>query len=245
MNHPTREEWMTFLYGELPPDSHANLEAHLHECPDCQRAVEGWRGTMSDLNAWKLRPSRSAAVLAHPVFKWGLAAMLMVGLGLALGRLTALPAANINQLRAALVPAIRQQLQQEFAADLQAALTADDASLTNRFRQQLRTGLDQWAANHLNAATADTQRLLAGFFQTYQANRAEDQKATLAGFQRVDQQRRTEFLTLLNKIETVAVVAEGRFQNTQQQIGELAANTQPDRLTGDSSESLIPVKNQK
>src|SRR5436309_1782787 len=36
MNHPSREEWMSYLYDELNADQSANLQAHLHTCPDCK-----------------------------------------------------------------------------------------------------------------------------------------------------------------------------------------------------------------
>ena len=105
MTHPNREEWMAYLYQEAAPQTQADLTAHLHVCPECKTALDGWRGTMNALQAWKL-PAPATRRLAHrPAIKWGIAAALMIGLGFGLGQLASPKSPNMDQLRAALVPA--------------------------------------------------------------------------------------------------------------------------------------------
>ena len=48
----------------------------------------------------------------------------------------------------------------------------------------------------------------------------------LAGFRKLDQQEHTDYSSLLQKVETVAVVAQGGFQQTQDQIDQLALYSQ-------------------
>jgi hypothetical protein len=226
MNHPSRENWMAYLYGELAAGARADLEAHLRVCPECKSTVAAWRATQRELDGWML-PKRSLRnALFPPLLKWGMAAALVLGLGFGLGRVSS--PGDLGKIRAALVPELRQQLQQEFEADWQAALAANPAGVTNEFRRQLRGGVEQFAANHLEASSAETQRFLTDFVQSYNATRAEDHQALLALFQEADQRRRADDASLRKALETVAVVAEGRLDNAQQEIGQLAAYTQPE-----------------
>lgn len=82
MKHPSKEQWMEFVYGEAA--NARELRAHLGECAECQRAVEGWRGTMGALDSWtaKEAPARERSV---PWVRWAAAAAVFVGVGIAIG----------------------------------------------------------------------------------------------------------------------------------------------------------------
>jgi len=54
MNHPSREEWMSYLYDELNADQSANLQAHLHTCPDCKSKVNEWQAARSGHDEWRV-----------------------------------------------------------------------------------------------------------------------------------------------------------------------------------------------
>ena len=66
MNHPKREEWIPLLCGEADAETARHLEAHLQECAECAREVDGWRRTMGRMDEWKVpkaaRPSRRLPV---------------------------------------------------------------------------------------------------------------------------------------------------------------------------------------
>ena len=226
MTHPNREEWMAYLYQEADPQTQADLTAHLHVCPECKAALDGWRGTMSALQAWKLPAPATRRLAQRPVIKWAIAAVLILGLGFGLGQLASPKSPNMDQLRAALVPAVRQELRQELNADVLAAFNESRAGLTNEFRQQLRERLDQWAADTTAAANVEARQLMAQWVQNCEAGRESDRQATLAGFRKLDQQQRDDYNSLLQKVETVAVVAQGGFQQTQNQIDQLAQYSQ-------------------
>ena len=49
MNHPNHEEWMSFIYGELPPETHAEQARHFESCAACRAQVTAWRSTMVEL----------------------------------------------------------------------------------------------------------------------------------------------------------------------------------------------------
>lgn len=226
MTHPTREDWMSYLYEELDAAARAELTAHLRICPECKTALDGWRGTMNTLQAWQLPAKSDGTIWARPFFKWGIAAALMLGIGFGFGQFAGAKALNTEQLRAALIPTLRQELRQELNADVLAAFNESRAGLTNEFRQQLRGRLDQWAADSIAAANLETRRVLMEFAENHEVGREVDRQATLAALRKLDQQQRAEYASLLQKVETVAVVAQGGFQQTQNQIDQLAFYSQ-------------------
>jgi anti-sigma factor ChrR (cupin superfamily) len=84
MKHPAEEQWMAYLYGELPAAKKNEMAAHLKQCTNCGERVTRWRETMRALDAWKIKTpietTRSSGFL-----KWGIAAALMIGIGLGFG----------------------------------------------------------------------------------------------------------------------------------------------------------------
>jgi hypothetical protein len=229
MTHPTREEWITYLYDEFDHETRANLNAHLHVCPDCKTSLSKWRGTMTELNEWKIpAPGKLIATeTAWPLLRWAAAALIVLGFGFGFGRLSSTSSANVAKLQATLLPALRQELQREFKADFEAALNTERSTLATDFQRQLRTGLEAWAANAAAASNLENRRVLAEFVQSYKPARADDLRAMLTLMQRLDKQNRGEYARLRKDLETVAVVTDNRFSLTQNQIGQLASYTLP------------------
>ena len=76
MNHPTREEWMSYLYDELNASERANLKTHLRGCAECAAKVSDWQAARTNLDAWQLRSLRTELpamptrnILSLPVLK--------------------------------------------------------------------------------------------------------------------------------------------------------------------------------
>lgn len=130
MNHPTREDLVAHLYGELPPERQTELTAHLGQCADCQKLAADWRGAMAELDAWQLpapQPKRGRepeTVVFAPFLKWAIAACLAIGFGFLGGRLSA-PAPDAAALRAALAPEL-----QRVSAAMDAKLAEDRLAVT-------------------------------------------------------------------------------------------------------------------
>lgn len=241
---------MAYLYGESPPERKTDLQAHLHVCPACKATVQDWQATLGQLDKWEI-PALSVAAretsAAWPALKWAAAALLVLGVGFGVGRFRAPPPATVEQMRAALLPRLRQELQQQFSADLEAALAGQPAALTNDFRRRLRHGLDRFAAETLAISRAEAQLFLDEFTQSYAANREQDRQTTLALYQRAERLRRADSASLRRDLETVAVVAEDRFRRADDEIGWLASNARPtpafNQSTGEPQ--LIPTANPK
>ena len=207
MNHPTREEWMSYLYDELNADQSANLKAHLHTCPDCKSKVNEWQAARSGLDEWRVPKRRGRVVLAQPMVKWAAAAAIVLSIGVGIGRLTSAPP-DVQQVRAAIEPEMRQELRREFA-------------------QLFRDQLDKSASTTLAASTEQTRQLLAEFARAVEAKRTEDYQAINAALDKLQSQRLADFFSLKKDVDTMAVLTESGFRRAQQQLVQLADYTQP------------------
>src|SRR5215471_16727534 len=97
MNHPTNEEWLPFLDGEVSAETQARLNAHLEQCPSCAAQVAAWRRTIQKLHNLSV-PERHPVrrPWAQPALKWAIAAAVTLFAGFGLGRLTTPSAATIK-----------------------------------------------------------------------------------------------------------------------------------------------------
>jgi hypothetical protein len=208
MNHPTREEWMSYLYDELTGDQRASLAAHLAVCPDCKTGVNEWRAVRNDLNAWQLSTKRGRFSSRWPLVRWAAAAAIMIGVGFGIGHFTTAAAVDTNKLRAAIEPSVREQLKQEFA-------------------QTLRSELEKVSAATLATSNADAKQLIADLLKLYESNRTEDNQAVYNALNKLDAQRLADYTSLRKELETVAVLTDVGFRRTQQQLVQLADYAQP------------------
>jgi len=86
--------------------------------------------------------------------------------------------------------------------------------------------------DELRAATAaDTQRVLESFAQSLEEAREGDAATLAAALRQRDSRHSATFAQLRRDIDTVAVVAEGRLTDTQQQLQQLAFATRPENQT--------------
>ena len=120
MNHPNREQWISYLYNELPPGEHAALQDHASACAECRAQLDSWHGAKTKLDGWPLPALQRRPIVLRNVVKWGIAAMLMIGFGLGVARLTA-PTLDFVH--------IEKSLRADFQKQLAAARLADKEEL--------------------------------------------------------------------------------------------------------------------
>jgi hypothetical protein len=96
--HPSREDWVCYLYGEVDEPVKRTLEAHLEGCAECRERLHAWRGAMGLLDRWD--PGRAVGFPAHAPgiqfrrewrswIPWlGMAASFFLCVGILLGRFT-------------------------------------------------------------------------------------------------------------------------------------------------------------
>ena len=209
MTHPTREDWMSYLYDELSPERRSEMSAHLGACAACATQVKTWRGAADSLDAFEL-PSRPSRGRAPAAVKWAIAAGLVVFAGLAAVRVAALQR-EVNHMRADMHGAIRRQVETSVREELATRMRADlDAALADLRGQASRE------------ATAEAQALVASFAQRLEAERVATQQATLAALQKLGARHTQDYAALRKELETVAVLTEAGLQRAQNQIATLA-----------------------
>jgi hypothetical protein len=121
LNHPGRENWMGYLYNEIPRREKAVLDAHLENCDECRAQVRNWQATMGMLDAGQL-PERARGWTPRPLLKWGMAAALVLLLGFAAGRFTSPGHAEVKALRASLKSELKTELLAELRQEQQTQL---------------------------------------------------------------------------------------------------------------------------
>ena len=109
--------------------------------------------------------------------KWGIAAMFILGVGFGVGRFSKRADHDAQKLQAVVLSQVRDQLREEFKADLQAALAPTETRATNEFRRALRTTFSEWAANQNATANAQTRQLVGALTESMASARAEDRQS--------------------------------------------------------------------
>jgi hypothetical protein len=85
MNHPNREEWMSFLYEDIDASEKNRLSTHLDSCDACRRQIAAWRGTMASLNAWSVAAPAPRDASRKSWFRWAAAAAVFLAVGIGIG----------------------------------------------------------------------------------------------------------------------------------------------------------------
>ncbi len=215
MNHPSPEEMMAHLYGENAhsPARRQAIETHLGACGDCRAQANAWRQTMTALDSWRLPTARSTAgtgsfsVAATNLFRlalpWAAAAAIFVSAGYLAGKSTG-----------------------PNPAALSAAIETHVARAMDREREALAAELRTAASR---SAGQEARQILSAFAEQFEERRQADAQAFYTALQQFDARHGDALSRLRQDISTVAVVADARLLDTQEQILELA-NVQPASL---------------
>lgn len=212
--HPSREEWMSFLYRETSPEQTSSLDSHLRRCGECQGRVARWRGTMAKLDAWKTTAAPVHRRGAAPVMRWAAAAAVVLGAGIAVGRMTAPGSVDIRQLELSL------------RAEMESKLSANRTELLASFQKHTSELATNVQAVATAAATREAEVLLAKFTQALDVQREAERDALVGALRSMEERRATDFASLRKDLDTLAVNADDGLSRTQEQLMELASMTQ-------------------
>jgi len=139
MNHPSHEQLVDFLDGELTEPLQFEIEQHVKSCDECGAIVNSWRGVRSQLAAWKLaerapvRATTGRAALQQNLLRIAAAIALLVT-GYALARISSPAQPDMNQFRTELAQQIRGELRSELQTEL--ATFAESYVTEQRAQQQ-------------------------------------------------------------------------------------------------------------
>jgi len=165
------------------------------------------------------------------------AAVLLIIAGYAAGRLSAPKPPNMEQIQAALEPAIRTQLLDEMKQYLQLGLANSYVRLQDDLSQQYRRDLNQYAAQTLAASNAVTNRLLEEFINSISATQAQDRQLIAAALEQIDNNRRQDNTQLSNALVSFAAQTEDELLRTQQDMEQLWSYTQSDNMVPNEFEN--------
>lgn len=163
MNHPTREQWMDYVYGECEPGEQARFAEHLDGCSECRRAVASWRGVLGELDAYQVtEPARRRAWMPR-LARWAAAAAVVIAIGYGLGRASA---PDADALRAQIEPAVREAVGRDMRAEWQADLAVARAELSRE--------ADERALRTLGTANFAAASLIAEYVEAFDNVRRSD-----------------------------------------------------------------------
>ena len=209
MTHPTREDWMSYVYDELPLESRSPMHAHLNSCPACREEVETWQRASRSLDGFRL-PRRPKPLRKAAFIRWAVAAAFVGFAAVGAMRVTALQR-EVTQMQAA--------MQGSFQRDIEAAVRLE---LSEKMRAELVNALNEFRAQANGTADANAQALITALSQRLETQRIADQQATLAVLQKLNTQQAHDYAALRKELETVAIFAEAGLQRAQNQIATLA-----------------------
>lgn len=197
MKHPNRDEWAPYVFGEANVTETRRLEAHLENCSECASEIAGWQRSLKMLDRWSVAPAARARNIVAPVFRWAVAAAIMLAAGVALGRMTG-PSA--------------QAIRADVEASVRSALMAD-------FQQVLERSEARFAA----LAEQNSRDVLQSFSETLEAARTEDRQALAVLLQEQQRTSEAQYVNLRRDLETVALLADQELRQAKFTMRQLEA----------------------
>jgi hypothetical protein len=242
MNRPCpdrQDQIVDFLLGALDTDAAQAVQEHLDRCPACRQYLQNLReqgdaliGLSREIRAdTEARQTRVIEALekASPVaavgrilpftggfIKTAVAAVLVLGAGIAVGRWTAPRPVDVEQLRAqveasvaaALEPVVRESILAEVDQRLQAGLSANDERLRVELGEQVRRDLRVLAAQF----AANSERLVnerfADIVQLIEAGRRADRERVAKALEEITTRTGLGFQTLAARANEPSTTVE-------------------------------------
>jgi hypothetical protein len=161
------------------------------------------------------------------------AAVLLIAAGYITGRLSAPRAPDMEQIRAALEPAIRQNLLNETKQYMQLGLANAYVRIKDELSQQYRQDLNRVALQSVAASNAVTNELLTQLVESFNEAQSQDRQRIATALGQIESRRRQDRTDLSNALATLAVQTEDELMRTKQDMTHLLSNTQSDQSKPD------------
>jgi anti-sigma factor RsiW len=198
---PDRQDSIAdYVLGALDREQAEVLREHLADCHDCRAYLHSLeqqgealaalgRRVEADAKARQDRviraledagPVRKAPVLAIRLARLAVAAVFVLGAGIVIGRITARPPVDVEQLRAdvetSILASLTSAVRQEADARVQTALSAREAELQAEIVAQVREDLRVLAAQLVSGTEARMDQRLAELVELIEAARRTDRQ---------------------------------------------------------------------
>jgi DNA-binding ferritin-like protein (Dps family) len=163
------------------------------------------------------------------------AAVLLIAAGYAAGRLSAPRPPDMDQIRAALEPAIRQNLLDETKRYMQLGLANAYIRIKDELSEQYRQDLRQVAKQSVAASNAVTNGLLTELIELFNKAQNQDRQLVAAALGQIESKRQQDRTELTDALTTLALQTEDEFMRTQQNMAQFLSYTQPEQSNRDET----------
>lgn len=153
------------------------------------------------------------------------AAVLLIAIAYATGRLSAPRPPDLEELQAALEPAIRLNLLDEMSRRWQLAWANSYLQLKEELSEQRRRDLDTYAVQTLAASNAVTNRLLEELVESINDAQVQDYRKIAEALYKIEMNRLQDKAQLTNGLETLAYQTEDKLELTRQFMSQLLVDT--------------------
>ena len=148
------------------------------------RAMEKVRDSLSDKE--KRRESTNVwTVMKRPIAKLAAAAVLLIAVGYAVGRLTT-PQLDMEQLQSALETSLRASLIEEMNRRWQPVFATSCVQLKDELQQQVRRDLTEFAAQTLTVSNTLTEQRLIKLVELIEAARERDRRQIATALEKIE-----------------------------------------------------------
>lgn len=164
---------------------------------------------------------------AKSLTKIAAAAVLLIAAGYATGRLSGPQPPDMEQIRAALEPTIRQELLAETKQYLQLGLANGYVRIKDELSQQYRQDLSRVALQTVAASNAVTNELLTELIESISEAQSQDRQWVAAAFDQIESNRLQDRNQFSNALVTLALQTEDELIRTKQDVAHVLSYTQP------------------
>ena len=170
---------------------------------------------------------------AKSLTKIAAAAVLLIAAGYATGRLSAPRAPDMEQIRAALEPEIRQNLLDETKQYLQLGLANAYVRIQDELSQQYREDLRRAVLQSVTASNAVTNELLIELIESFNEAQSQDRQRIAAALEQIESNRLRDKNELSNAFAAFALETEDELMRTRQDMAQFLSYTQPEQTNRD------------
>ncbi len=160
-------------------------------------------------------------IVLNSFIKFAAAAVFLIIAGFAAGRLTTTKPPNIEQIQAALEPAIRNRLLGEMKQYMQLGLANSYFRLKDDLNEQYCQDLNHLAANIVTANGNLTNQLLENLIKSIDEAQTQDRQLLAAAIEQVELNRRRDNAQLSNAFVSFAAQTENELTQTKRDMAEL------------------------
>jgi len=155
------------------------------------------------------------------VTRFAAAAVLLIVAGYAAGRISAPRPPDMEELQAALEPAIRRNVIAQLSSELQSGLATCYDRLSDELGRQHRQDMMQFAAQTLAASNSATNEVLTELIESIDMAQTEERQWFTAALEQIELDRLRADARLGTALASFAVQTEDELQRTRQGVAQL------------------------